>query len=106
MYPEQEAIIKAWEQIHRPKSSRSKLRDYDTLISQKIEQGYTQQAIANLLNALGCTTSHQNLSRYLKKRLGHSEKDVRSTASSSKAKPQEDIHISGYARIKKMMQEN
>jgi len=106
MNPEHEAIIKAWEQTHRPKSSRSKLRDYDMLIIQKITEGYTQQAIAELLNALGCTTSHQNLSRYLKKRLGLSKQGSTTPAQSEKNKTSETTHTSGFSRIKEMMQDS
>jgi hypothetical protein len=80
------------------------LGEHDTLIIQKITEGYTQQSIAELLNALGCTTSHQNLSRYLKKRLGFSRQGS-STPARSSSKFSETAHTSGFSRIKEMMQD-
>lgn len=62
-----EAIIREWEKTHRPNKRKSALHMFEALILEKIEAGYTQQAVAELLCSLGCTTNHQNLSRYLKK---------------------------------------
>jgi len=66
---DEEAIIRQWEQTHHPNTHKSRLDRYDILIREKIEAGYTQQAVAELLTALGCSTTHQNLSRYLKKHM-------------------------------------
>lgn len=67
MTPEQEVILREWEQAHYPRKKCSRLSEFDKLIRQKIDEGYTQQVVVDLLEALGCKTSHQNLSRYLKK---------------------------------------
>lgn len=66
---DKEAIIREWEKTHRPSKRKSCLNRFDTLIREKIEAGYTQQSVAELLCTLGCSTTHQNLSRYLKKHM-------------------------------------
>lgn len=66
---DQEAIIREWEKTHRPSKHKSCLTRFDALIRKKIEAGYTQQSVAELLTSLGCSTTHQNLSRYLKKHM-------------------------------------
>jgi hypothetical protein len=89
-----EAIIREWEKTHRPSAHKSKLDEYDILIREKIEKGYTQQAIAELLCSLGCQTTHQNLSRYLKK---HSKKNNTSTKPSIK---NDDDAKSGFSTLR------
>lgn len=97
------SIIEAWEQTHRPKRSRSRLSDHDTLIRQKIDEGYTQQAVVDLLSALGCRTTHQNISRYLKcntKELrSHNKKMVDNSKNVEIVKPTSD-----FSQFKEKMQ--
>ena len=59
-------IIAHWEKSHKTKKHRSRLSDYETIIREKIVSGYTQQSIAELLSRLGCMTTHQSISHYLK----------------------------------------
>jgi hypothetical protein len=97
------SIIEAWERTHRPKRSRSRLSDYDTLIRQKIEEGYTQQAVVDLLFDLDCPTTHQNLSRYLKRNpkvsSDHSKKSVEHSTNVERTRP-----TSGFSQMKEKMQ--
>ncbi len=85
---DQEAIISEWEKTHRPSKRKSCLNRFDALIREKIEAGYTQQAVAELLCSLGCSTTHQNLSRYLKKQMPNrnsTRKESSTSTSSSKS---------------------
>lgn len=85
---DQEAIIREWEKTHRPSKRKSCLTRFDALIREKIEAGYTQQAVAELLCSLGCSTTHQNLSRYLKKHIlnhGNSKKESIKPVTESKS---------------------
>lgn len=95
---DQEAIIREWEQTHTPSRSRSRLKDYDAQIRQKIDEGYTQQAVTELLAALGCKTSHQNLSKYLKKHGLSTVKVQKNEPSSSAASLK-----SGFSQLKQGM---
>ncbi|MDP3587257.1 MAG: hypothetical protein Q8R58_04325 [Sulfuricurvum sp.] len=95
---DQEAIIREWEQTHTPSRSRSRLGNYDAQIRQKINEGYTQQAITELLSALGCKTSHQNLSRYLKKNADSTAKMQKNETDTSKAP-----FKSGFSELKQGM---
>jgi hypothetical protein len=101
------SIIKAWEQTHLPKRSRSRLSDYDILIHKKIEEGYTQQAVVDLLSALDCPTTHQNLSRYLKCNpkvsSDHSKKTVEHSATNA-TKVEKTKPTSGFSQMKEKMQ--
>lgn len=84
---EQEAIIREWEKTHRPNKRKSALNRFDDLIREKIEAGYTQQSVAELLCSLGCSTTHQNLSSYLKKQMpSHNPKRKESGTSASASK--------------------
>lgn len=94
-----DAIIREWEQSHRPRKKWSRLNEFDGLIRQKIDEGYTQQAVVELLEKLGCYTSHQNLSRYLK----------RHHASGKKVLPQQGVDRqpkSAFGELKQKMQES
>lgn len=100
------SIIEAWERTHCPKHSRSRLGDHDVLICQKIDEGYTQQAVAELLSELGCPTTHQNLSRYLKRK----SKEVTRPAGKSSdgttissTKIEAPKHMSDFSQIKEKM---
>jgi transposase len=95
---DQEAIIREWEQTHTPSRSRSRLGNYDAQIRQKINEGYTQQAVTELLSALGCKTSHQNLSRYLKKNADSTAKIQKNETDTSKAS-----FKSGFSELKQGM---
>lgn len=101
---DQASIIEAWEKTHKPKRSRSRLSDHDRLIRSKIDVGYTQKAIVELLSALGCITTHQNLSRYLKRTADKGKTHISNTATIGTLSSESKKPISGFGEMKKNLQ--
>ena len=101
---DQASIIEAWEKTHKPKHSRSRLSDHDGLIRTKIEEGYTQKAIVELLDVLGCITTHQNLSRYLKRTADKGKTHISKTATIGTQSSESKKPISGFGEMKKNLQ--
>jgi arginine repressor len=102
MTAEQETIIKAWEETHCPQKKRSRLSEFKILISQKIDEGYTQQSVVDLLVALGCQTTHQNLSRYLKKHDSKGKKAVQFNGDNKAQSSQK----SAFSELKQKMRDS